>query len=325
MSAGSQTTLAAGSSLAGSSGVDATGLHGGVPLRLPNHDPHALFGTRLHDSHKGSHGTVAVLGGAPGMTGAALLASRAALRLGAGKVLTGLAMPPGPGVPVCDLLQPELMLRDAVSLLAVAERLGVTVWVVGCGLGDDAAGAGLLAQCVDQLADLPVVLDADALNLMARDIAPPPALATASLRVLTPHPREAGRLLHCTAAEVQADRAGHAYRLAVHYDAWVVLKGAGTVVCSPDGNYTVNDSGNPGLATAGTGDVLAGMIGSLLAQGLAPADAIRGAVWLHGAAADALVAEGVGPIGLVASELIDVARALRNAGPDHPLAAAAVR
>ncbi|HEY9271611.1 ADP/ATP-dependent (S)-NAD(P)H-hydrate dehydratase, partial [Achromobacter sp.] len=120
--------------------------------------------------------------------------------------------------------------------------------------------------------------------------------------------------LGCGAAEVQADRPGSAWKLAQRYRAWVVLKGAGTVVCSPDGDLRVNTSGNPGLATAGTGDVLAGMLGSLIAQQLPLDQAVAGAVWLHGAAADALVAQGVGPIGLTAGELADAARALRNRG-----------
>ncbi|MFA1586471.1 NAD(P)H-hydrate dehydratase, partial [Achromobacter ruhlandii] len=106
-----------------------------------------------------------------------------------------------------------------------------------------------------------------------------------------------------------------AQALARRFGAWVVLKGAGTVVCAPDGTWWRNTSGNPGLATAGTGDVLAGILGSLLAQRLPLAQAVAGAVWLHGAAADALVARGIGPIGLTAGELADAARGLRNGGP----------
>ena len=268
----------------------------------------ALFARRGQDTHKGSFGTVGVVGGGPGMTGAALLAARAALKIGAGKVLIGFAQDASPLA--CDPWQPELMLRDARSLLE--EDWGVTAWVAGCGIGTDALAANALSELFVLRREAPLVLDADGLNLLARgDIQPNWGGGPV---VLTPHPAEAGRLLGIGAAEVQADRPGAAWKLAQRSRAWVVLKGAGTVVCAPDGGLRVNTSGNPGLATAGTGDVLAGMLGSLIAQRLPLEQAVAGAVWLHGAAADALVARGVGPIGLTAGELADAARALRNGG-----------
>jgi len=268
----------------------------------------ALFARRGPDTHKGSFGTVGVVGGGPGMTGAALLAARAALKIGAGKVLVGFAQEAAPLA--CDPLQPELMLRDARSLLE--EDWGVTAWVAGCGIGTGALAANTLSELFVLRREAPLVLDADGLNLLAGgDIQPNWGAGPV---VLTPHPAEAGRLLGIATAEVQADRPGAAWQLARRYRAWVVLKGAGTVVCAPDGLLRVNTSGNPGLATAGTGDVLAGMLGSLIAQKLPLDQAVAGAVWLHGAAADALVAQGVGPIGLTAGELADAARGLRNAG-----------
>lgn len=268
----------------------------------------ALFAPRGRDTHKGSFGTVGVVGGGPGMTGAALLAARAALKTGAGKVLVGFAQDAAPLA--CDPLQPELMLRDARSLLE--EDWGVTTWVAGCGIGTGALAANALSELFVLRRAAPLVLDADGLNLLARgDIQPNWGEGTV---VLTPHPAEAGRLLGVDTAEVQADRPAAARKLALRYRAWIVLKGAGTVVSSPDGDLRVNTSGNPGLATAGTGDVLAGMLGSLIAQKLPLDQAVAGAVWLHGAAADALVAQGVGPIGLTAGELADAARALRNSG-----------
>lgn len=268
----------------------------------------ALFAPRGQDTHKGSFGTVGVVGGGPGMTGAALLAARAALKTGAGKVLVGFAQDPAPLA--CDPLQPELMLRDARSLLE--QDWGVTAWVAGCGIGTDALAANALSELFVLRRGSPLVLDADGLNLLARgDIQPNWGEGAV---VLTPHPAEAGRLLGMDTAEVQADRPAAARKLAQRYRAWIVLKGAGTVVCSPDGDLRVNTSGNPGLATAGTGDVLAGMLGSLIAQKLPLEQAVAGAVWLHGAAADALVAQGVGPIGLTAGELADAVRALRNGG-----------
>ncbi|CAB3625835.1 NAD(P)H-hydrate dehydratase [Achromobacter aegrifaciens] len=268
----------------------------------------ALFAPRGQDTHKGSFGTVGVVGGGPGMTGAALLAARAALKTGAGKVLVGFAQDAAPLA--CDPLQPELMLRDARSLLE--QDWGVTAWVAGCGIGTDALAANALSELFVLRRGSPLVLDADGLNLLARgDIQPNWGEGAV---VLTPHPAEAGRLLGMDTAEVQADRPAAARKLAQRSRAWIVLKGAGTVVCSPDGDLRVNTSGNPGLATAGTGDVLAGMLGSLIAQKLPLEQAVAGAVWLHGAAADALVAQGVGPIGLTAGELADAARALRNGG-----------
>lgn len=268
----------------------------------------ALFAPRGRDTHKGSFGTVGVVGGGPGMTGAALLAARAALKTGAGKVLVGFAQDAAPLA--CDPLQPELMLRNARSLLE--EDWGVTAWVAGCGIGTGALAANALSELFVLRRAAPLVLDADGLNLLARgDIQPNWGEGTV---VLTPHPAEAGRLLGVDTAEVQADRPAAARKLALRYRAWIVLKGAGTVVSSPDGDLRVNTSGNPGLATAGTGDVLAGMLGSLIAQKLPLDQAVAGAVWLHGAAADALVAQGVGPIGLTAGELADAARALRNSG-----------
>ncbi|MGE8691539.1 MAG: NAD(P)H-hydrate dehydratase [Achromobacter sp.] len=270
----------------------------------------ALFARRGTDTHKGSFGTVGVVGGGPGMTGAPLLAARAALKTGAGKVLVGFAQETAPMA--CDPLQPELMLRDARSLLE--DDWGVTAWVAGCGIGTGILAANVLSELFVLRRGAPLVLDADGLNLLARGEIQPSW--GAGPVVLTPHPAEAGRLLGSGAADVQADRMGAARELARRYRAWVVLKGAGTVVCSPEEELRVNTSGNPGLATAGTGDVLAGMLGALIAQKLPLDQAVAGAVWLHGAAADALVARGIGPIGLTAGELADAARGLRNGAPE---------
>jgi ADP-dependent NAD(P)H-hydrate dehydratase len=278
----------------------------GAVAHVQRADLPAVFKARESDTNKGSFGTLAILGGGPGMSGAALLAGRAGLRLGAGKVLVGfvdsqLPMP-------CDPCQPELMLRIATVLLREAHS--ISTWVAGCGMGDVWASAERLQHLFDVRGDSPMVLDADALNLLARH-AVAPDWGSAPV-VLTPHPGEAGRLLASSASEVQSDRLGAARELASRYRAWIVLKGAHTVVCDPAGVATINPTGNAGLATAGTGDVLAGMLGALIAQKLPMPQAVRGAVWLHGAAAQALAAEGVGPIGLTANEVIDAARRLRN-------------
>ena len=242
------------------------------------------------------------------MEGAALLAARAALKTGAGKVLVGFAQDRAPLA--CDPLQPELMLRDARSLLE--GDWGVSAWVAGCGIGTGTEAANALSELFVLRQGAPLVLDADGLNLLAQG-AVQPNWGVGPV-VLTPHPAEAARLLGTDTAHIQADRPAAAQALAQRYGAWVVLKGAGSVVCDPDGAWRRNTSGNPGLATAGTGDVLAGMLGSLLAQRLSLDQAVAGAVWLHGAAADALVSQGIGPIGLTAGELADAARRLRNGG-----------
>jgi hydroxyethylthiazole kinase-like uncharacterized protein yjeF len=137
-------------------------------------------------------------------------------------------------------------------------------------------------------------------------------IARAAATVMTPHPLEAARLLGCSAADVQSDRLASARRLAAEFNAMVVLKGAGSVMARPDGMAVINVTGNPALATAGTGDVLAGLCGALLAQHWPPWEALLGAVWLHGAAADLLVEQGVGPVGLVASELPAAIRTCLN-------------
>jgi hydroxyethylthiazole kinase-like uncharacterized protein yjeF len=233
---------------------------------------------RPHASHKGSYGDVAVIGGAPGMAGAALLAATAALHAGAGRVYAGLL---DPAVAPLAALQPELMLRDAASL-----DLSRTVAVCGCGGGT--AVRAVLPRVLATAAAL--VLDADALNAIATDGHLQAQLKARASRgrptVMTPHPLEAARLLACTAQEVQADRLRAARELAARFGAVVVLKGSGTVIAEAGAPPVVNLTGNARLATAGTGDVLAGMIGAGLASGRSAFDAAREAVWRHGHAAD---------------------------------------
>ncbi|MDB5759615.1 MAG: NAD(P)H-hydrate dehydratase [Burkholderia sp.] len=259
----------------------------------------ALFASRLaprrENSHKGSFGDCAILGGAHSMAGAAILAARSAALAGAGRVYAGFIDTP----PAYDPLHPEIMCRRAADLDVDMQR-GAVVAGPGLGTGDEAHA--LLAQALAGAA--PLLLDADALNMMAADSGMRATLiARAAATVMTPHPLEAARLLGCSAADVQSDRLASARRLAVEFNAMVVLKGAGSVMARPDGMAVINVTGNPALATAGTGDVLAGLCGALLAQHWPPWEALLGAVWLHGAAADLLVEQGVGPVGLVASEL----------------------
>lgn len=250
---------------------------------------------RAANSHKGSYGTLGIVGGAPGMVGAALLAARAALHAGAGKVYVGLLADDAPGV---DPIQPELMLRTVRDTMSAAGVL-----VLGPGLGQSEAARRLSQTGLD--GSIPVVLDADALNLVASDAMLASQVARRMMpAVLTPHPAEAARLLHETTAAIQANRVEAAIRLAQRLNAYVVLKGAGSVCASPDGRWYINASGNPGLATAGTGDVLAGLVGALIAQGAAPFDAVQAAVHVHGLAGDRLFVALGGPLGITASALV---------------------
>lgn len=266
----------------------------------------ALFGhvckRRLHNSHKGSFGDVAILGGAEGMTGAAVLAARTALYSGAGRVLVA-ALGPAPSH---DSIHPEIMFRQAASF-----KHNDCTMVAGPGMGDGAGAINALAKSLDGAA--PMVLDADALNLIAAsgDLLGRAGARTART-IMTPHPLEAARLLGVTAAVVQADRLAAAREIAARTRAVVVLKGSGTVIADPQGSIVINPTGNPGLATGGTGDVLAGLCGSLLAQGWPAWETAIGAVWMHGQAADDLVAAGAGPIGLTAGELAPAIRHVLN-------------
>lgn len=233
---------------------------------------------RSHASHKGSYGDVAVVGGATGMTGAALLAARAALNAGAGRVFVGLL---DCGTLSVDPAQPELMFR-ALDTLA----LSTMATVFGCG-----GGAVSCSQIQIVLSsEAPVVVDADAINTIAAHVEMQTLLMQRAARgaptVLTPHPLEAARMLGCTAAQVQSDRLNAARMLSQRYACTVALKGSGTVIAAPGQVCVVNTTGNASLATAGTGDVLAGMIGAQLAQGFDVFEATCRAVYRHGEIAD---------------------------------------
>jgi len=255
-------------------GVDAAGA---PPVAILNTAPVAR--ARPHASHKGSFGDVAVIGGAPGMTGAAMLAARAALHGGAGRVFVGLL---SDGLSV-DTAQPELMMREAQSL-------DVSAMAVACGCGGGQAIAPLLPRMLSTAPAL--VLDADALNAIAQDKHLQLLLQARAGRagwstVLTPHPLEAARLLGTSTQDVQSDRLGAARRLCARLPGVViVLKGSGTIIALQGREPVINTTGNARLATAGTGDVLAGLLAARLASGEAAFAAACAAVHLHGAAAD---------------------------------------
>lgn len=260
---------------------------------------------RRQNSHKGDHGNAGILGGAHSMPGAVFLAGRAALKLGAGRVYLGLLAADAPPL---DVVQPELMLRRPEGLFGA----NLSALACGPGLGTSVQAAELLEHAFSQ--PIPLILDADAINVLAFESGLQTLLAARQApTLLTPHPGEAGRLLDRSADEIQQNRLAAALEMAQRFRSHVVLKGCGSIIAAPDGRWWINTNGNPALATAGTGDVLTGMIVALLAQGWPMQEAALAAVHLHGAAADALVAGGTGPIGLTAGELIEPARTLFNA------------
>ena len=264
----------------------------------------AFLKPRPHDSHKGMFGTVVVIGGASGMVGAPLLAARAALKMGAGCVHVGLL---ADNAPVVDLLQPELMLHSVHDALRLPKP---DVLAVGCGMGPSIAAQKILYQALKT--DAALVLDADALNLLARQ----PDLqddlrARKAPSVVTPHPGEASRLLGIATAKVQAARTEAAQQLAKKLHCSVVLKGAGSVCVTRNGKAFLNKTGNPGMSSPGMGDVLTGMIAAFIAQGLDADQALLLAVHLHGTAGNALAQQGVA-IGMTATDVTEWARWLLN-------------
>jgi hydroxyethylthiazole kinase-like uncharacterized protein yjeF len=250
----------------------------GPPARIP----------RQQATHKGSYGDVAVIGGAPGMSGAAWLAASAALAAGAGRVYCSLL---DPQAATLFPQRPELMAR-ARSWTAAPPVLAATTVACGCGGGMAVREAlpALLAHSGR------LVLDADALNVIAADTVLQALLRQRTAQgheaVLTPHPLEAARLLGVKAGEVQADRLQAARQLAERFGAVVVLKGSGSVIAAPGALPAINPTGNALLATAGTGDVLAGWLAGLWAQGGTAHAAAMAAVWQHGHAADKAAAAG---------------------------------
>jgi hydroxyethylthiazole kinase-like uncharacterized protein yjeF len=263
-----------------------------------------LLPKRPHDSHKGQFGNVVIIGGASGTVGAALMAGRAALKLGAGSIHVGLL---AENAPVVDLHQPELMLHAAATALRLPN---VTVMALGCGLGREPVAQKMLYDALQF--DIPLVLDADALNILAkRPDLRSRLIGRKNATVMTPHPGEAARLLGSRVEDIQADRMGAVRELAAKFASSVVLKGAESLCVTHDGKIYLNQTGNPGMSSAGMGDVLTGMIAAFIGQGMPADDALLFAVHLHGAAGDAM-AEQSATIGMSASEVTDWARWLLN-------------
>ena len=272
---------------------------------------------RPDDAHKGTMGTLLSICGSYGMIGAGILSSMGALRCGLGLLkcavpksvypIAAAAVPEAVFLPLeetfsgktdCDCL-PFLLAQKADAAL------------LGCGLSVCDDTRSLVDGFVREW-DKPMVLDADALNCLASD---PSVLKSAKAPVIiTPHPAEIARLIGSTAKEVNENRAQTAQDFAKRYGVVVVLKGAGTVIASPDGKTLLNTTGNSGMATGGSGDVLAGMCASLLAQGKAPFDCAAAAVYLHGTAGD-LAAKRLGKTSMLPRDIIDeIPNALKACG-----------
>jgi len=262
-----------------------------------------LLPRRPLDSHKGLFGHIGIIGGAPGMVGAMLMAGRAALKCGAGRITLGML---DDAIHV-DFNTPELMFALPENLATDAR---LSILAIGPGLGQTRLAHELVKTAL--LHPAPLVIDADGLNVLADHAELAEACShRTSPTLLTPHPGEAARLLKTGATEIQAQREKAAQELAAHFKALVALKGAGTVLAAPDGKIEINSTGNPALSAPGMGDVLTGILAAFLAR-MAPWDALRRAVWLHGQAADDAMSIEMGSEGLTASELIEFARQRLN-------------
>jgi NAD(P)H-hydrate epimerase len=276
---------------------------------LEGADVAPLFPRRLREGHKGTYGHLLVLAGSVGKTGAAALCARAAMRAGAGLVTVAT---PASAQPVVASLLVEAMseplpeteartvavkARDAITDLATARD----AVAVGPGLGLDDETRRLVRALVRDL-DRPMVVDADALTALVGHLGE--LRAAAGPRYLTPHPGEMARLLGVSTGELQRERLARTRAFAMEHGVHVCLKGSRSLVASPDGRVLINPTGNPGMASGGTGDVLTGIVGALLARGL-PADRVlAAAVYLHGLAGD-VAAERIGEESLIAGDVID--------------------
>jgi hydroxyethylthiazole kinase-like uncharacterized protein yjeF len=289
-------------------------------IKLQSIDADLLSGmiTDRHEAaHKGDFGHALIIGGSPGKAGAAVLAAKGALRSGAGLVSVAV---PNSLVPIIQSQTAEAMcipsaesIDSTFSIAAEAEVVNslnsFSAAVIGPGISTQTETVQFVRNVVLG-AKKPLVVDADALNAIARGTEV--LLRVKAPLIFTPHPGEMSRLIGKSVAEIQLNRIEIASAFAKKFRVVLVLKGAGTVVALPDGSAFVNSTGNPGMATGGTGDVLSGMIGGLLAQGLSASDAACLGVYLHGAAGD-LAAEAKGEASMIAGDLIDmISSAMKN-------------
>jgi len=268
-----------------------------------------LLPKRSSDSHKGTYGHVLVVAGSPGKTGAASMAGHAAMRAGAGLVTLGV---PAGLRSIVEEKTKEVMTESLPDF--DDGYLGIDAWqslsdilkgknaaAVGPGLSDREETGKLVFKLVEE-ADVPLVIDADGLNLLAKNT--DVLKKTGKVHVLTPHPGEMARLTGLSVTEVQEDRINTASSFSKEYGVVLVLKGASTVIAEPGGKVFINPTGNPGMAGGGMGDVLAGFIAGLIAQGISSVDAARMAVFIHGANGD-LIAENGAEIGILATDIAE--------------------
>jgi NAD(P)H-hydrate epimerase len=286
------------------------------------------FQARDAQSHKGTTGHLLVIGGSPGKTGAAIMTSQAAMRVGTGLVTLGIPKSLNVAVesqltevmtePLPENADQTLGLSAHQKILGQLERKNALA--IGPGMGDAKPTQNLVRKLI-QASHVPVVIDADGLNALVGNLSFLKKLKAPV--VMTPHPGEMARLVGKTSSQVQEDRVGEARGFAQTHGVHLVLKGAKTVIAHPDGAVFVNPTGNPGMASGGMGDVLTGIISGLIVQGLPVWKAVNAGVYLHGCAADAL-ARSMGPMGFLASDLIDILpgqiKGLEDDRPSHPRA-----
>lgn len=255
----------------------------------------SLLPRRRPDTNKGDYGRVLIIAGSPGMTGAAVLASRGAMRSGAGYAILAV---PKELVSIVDSMTPEVV---TISFQKIPRfKTKADAIAIGPGIGVNRKAKKLISTLAARPTTL--VIDADGINNLAQN---PKRLKKAKAKViLTPHPGEMSRLIKKSIKDIQKNRQAIALETAERLNCIIVLKGHRTVVADPSGKSFVNPSGNPGMASAGVGDVLTGMIGGLAAQGLSPWDAAVAGVYLHGYAGD-LAAREKGEYGMIASDLVD--------------------
>lgn len=284
----------------------------------------AYYRPRSSNEHKGTTGHLLIFAGSTGKTGAAALTSQAAVRTGAG--LVTLCTPESVN-PILETLLPEVMtiplpesdnrkLPKSVSDIIIEASEGKKCIAAGPGIGTLQQAIELVDTLITQM-DKPVVLDADALNIISIDVSILKKIKGSA--VLTPHPKEMARLTGISVKEIQKNRVKIAGDFAKSHKVYLILKGARTVIAQPDGQIFINPTGNPAMASGGMGDVLTGMIAGFLAQGYPVADSVHMAVYLHGAAADILSSEK-GPIGITASDIINEIPRLINMMAQNKLA-----
>jgi NAD(P)H-hydrate epimerase len=277
------------------------------------------FPPRARETHKGSYGHLLVVGGSVGKTGAAALAARGAMRAGAGLVTVATAASAQPVVaallleamsePLAETTAATLSVKALPALRELAGRRDAVTLGPGLGLDEDTQ---TLARALVTECSQPMVVDADALTALAGHL--DRLHGAGGPRCLTPHPGEMARMLGAAVADVQRDRIASVRQFATAHATPVVLKGATSAVGLPDGTVLLNPTGNPGMASGGTGDVLSGVLGAFLARGLDAGSALAAAVYLHGLAGD-VAAERVGEESLVAGDVIEaLGEAFRRVG-----------